>query len=111
MKIAGKDVKTTLPENLNDRLIAATGCGINEIETVLAAGPDRAARALRPFLEDRTLPGPELARAIAAEPALIDGIRELYANGEVSQPVSEDDAPQALTEDDAPQARAEGEAE
>lgn len=102
MKIAGKDVKTTLPKDLNDRLVAATGCGINEIETVLAAGPDRAARALRPFLEDGTLPGPELARAIAAEPALIDGIRELYANGEVSQP---------LTEDDASQARAEGEAE
>lgn len=89
MKIAGKDVKTTSPKDLNDRLVAATGCGINEIETVLAAGPDRAARALRPFLEDGTLPGPELARAIAAEPALIDGIRELYAKAGAPQAVTE----------------------
>lgn len=88
MKIANNDVKITSPKDLNGQLIAATGCGINEIETVLAAGPDRAARALRPFLEDGTLPGPELARAIAADPTLVDGIRALYAKAGAPQPVA-----------------------
>lgn len=88
MKIAGKDVKITSPKDLSDQLVAATGCGAHEIETVLAAGPDRAARALRPFLEPDFLPGPELARAIAADPALIDDIRALYAKPSAQQPVA-----------------------
>lgn len=79
IKLAGKSRKTARPTDLDKQLIASTGCGVKEIETLLSAGPDRAARALRPFLEEGVLPGPELARAIAAEPAAIDGIRQLYA--------------------------------
>lgn len=93
MKIAGKDVKITSPKDLNDQLVAATGCGTKEIETVLAAGPDRAARALRPFLEPDFLPGLELARAIAADPSLIDGIRALYAKADGGKAATVDGTP------------------
>ena len=79
IKLAGKSRKTTRPNDLDKQLIAATGCGEKEIEMLLSAGPDRAARALRPFLEDGVLPGPELPRAIAADPTAIDAIRQLYA--------------------------------
>jgi len=79
IKLAGKNRKTSRPTDLDKQLIAATGCGEKEIELLLSAGPDRAARALRPFLEDGVLPGPELPRAIAADPTAIDAIRQLYA--------------------------------
>ncbi len=80
IKLAGK-ARTTVarPRDLNKQLIAATGCGEKELELLLSAGPDRAAKALRPWLEEGELPGPELARAIASDPTAIDGIRALYA--------------------------------
>lgn len=80
IKFAGKDLKTTRPSNLNDQLIAGTGCGVGEIETLLAAGPDRVARALAPFLDKDAPPHSELAQLIAGDSAAIPAIRKLYAD-------------------------------
>lgn len=79
IKINGKELKTTAPKNLDAQLIAATGCSSAEIGTLLSAGADRAAAALRPFLDDKDLPGSELARAIAADRDAVAVIRDLYA--------------------------------
>lgn len=77
--IGGKPHPTRRPADLDAKLIASTGCASSEIETVLRAGNSHAAHALRPFLADDVLPGPALARAIAAEPMIRDEIRKLYA--------------------------------
>ena len=78
IKINGVDLKTSKPTDLDDQLVAATGCGSHEIEKLLAGGPDLAARAVRPFLEPEALPGGELAAAIANDRDALDAIRALY---------------------------------
>lgn len=80
IKIADKDLKTSRPADLDARLIASTGCGTSEVETLLAAGPDRAARALAPFLDKDAPALIELAQMIAADSAAIPAIRKLYAD-------------------------------
>jgi hypothetical protein len=77
--IAGHDLKTSKPKDLDAQLIASTGCSSREIATILGAGPDRAARALRPFLENNVLPGSDLARAIVQDSEAIATIAKLYA--------------------------------
>jgi len=77
--IAGTPLKTSKPKNLDEQLVASTGCSSREIDTILAAGPDRASRALRPFLESEALPGGELGRAIASDPGAVSEIAKLYA--------------------------------
>ncbi|GAM00566.1 hypothetical protein [Sphingomonas parapaucimobilis] len=67
-----------VPADLNARLIDMTGCSAHEVEQLLVSGPDRAARALEPFLAE-PVDHVELARLIAADPAAIGLIRALYA--------------------------------
>lgn len=90
--IAGKDLKTSKPKDLDAQLIASTGCSSREIATILGAGPDRAARALRPFLEKDVLPGSDLARAIVQDPEAVGVIATLYAGLSDAVDVSAEDA-------------------
>jgi hypothetical protein len=78
IKIAGNDLKTATPKDLNEQLVAATGCSAGEVAKILAAGPARAASALRPFLEADVLPGGELGAAIASDPDALSVIAKLY---------------------------------
>lgn len=78
IKINGVALKTSKPANLDEQLVAATGCGPHELEKLLGGGPHLAARAIRPFLEAEVLPGTELASAIAADRDALDAIRTLY---------------------------------
>ena len=88
-KLAGKDVKTSRPTDLDKVLLAATGCSAAEIDTILGAGADRAAIALRPFMTDKdAFPGHDLARAIASDPEAIGNIRQLYADAAAEKPAS-----------------------
>lgn len=64
--------------DIDAQLVATTGCGIDEIEPLLASGPDRAALALMPLLEE-PMELLDLARLIAADPAATGEIRSLYA--------------------------------
>jgi hypothetical protein len=80
IKIAGTDLKTSRPSDLDAKLIASTGCAAKEIETLLAAGPDRAARALAPFLDKDAPALNELAQRIAGDPLAVPAIRKLYAD-------------------------------
>jgi hypothetical protein len=84
--IAGSPLKTSKPKDLDEQLVASTGCSSREIATILAAGPDRAARALRPFLEPDTLPGGELGSAIASDPNAVSEIGKLYAGLAATSP-------------------------
>lgn len=85
MKVGNLVLAPRRPDDLDAQLVQATGCASHEIETLLAAGPDRAARALLPFLgEDAPAIG-ALAGAIVADPRAIDAIRALYAQ---SMPVA-----------------------
>jgi len=77
--IAGNDLKTSTPKDLNEQLVASTGCSAGEIAKILSAGPARAASALRPFLEKDVLPGGELGAAIARDPDAVVAIAKLYA--------------------------------
>jgi len=77
--IAGNDLKTSTPKDLNEQLVASTGCSAGEIAKILSAGPARAASALRPFLEKDVLPGGELGAAIARDPGAVAEIAKLYA--------------------------------
>jgi hypothetical protein len=77
--IAGNGLKTSTPKDLNEQLVASTGCSAGEIATILSAGPARAASALRPFLETGVLPGGELGAAIASDPDAVPTIAKLYA--------------------------------
>ncbi len=89
IKLAGKDVKTSRPNDLDKALIATTGCSAAEIDTILAAGADRAAHALRPFMTEKdAFPGHDLARAIASDPAALGNIRQLYADAAAEKPAS-----------------------
>lgn len=79
IKIAGIDLKTATPKDLNAQLVASTGCSASEVAKILAAGPARAASALRPFLEENVLPGGELGAAIASDRDALAVIAKLYA--------------------------------
>ena len=76
--IAGNDLKTSTPKDLNEQLVASTGCSAGEIATILSAGPARAASALRPFLEKDVLSGGALGAAIASDPNAVSEIAKLY---------------------------------
>lgn len=80
IKINGVDLKTSKPSNLDEQLIASTGCSSSEIDKLLGGGPDLAARALRPFLEAGALPGGELGAAIAADRGAAAVIGKLFAD-------------------------------
>lgn len=71
---------------LDAALLAATGCASAEIDTILAAGPGRAASAVLPFLTGDVPDRDTLASAIAGDPAATAAIRALY-------PVPAADAP------------------
>lgn len=73
--------KTKRPADLDGKLIAATGHGAREIESLLASGPDRMANAVLPFLVEDVPDLNKLAGDIAADPGAADVIRTLYANG------------------------------
>ncbi len=88
-KLAGKEVKTSRPTDLDKALLATTGCSAAEIDTILGAGPDRAAHALRPFLTEKdAFPGHDLARAIASDPEALANIRKLYADAAAEKPAA-----------------------
>lgn len=78
--IGGVEYSTRRPTDLDEQLIATTGCSSAEIDRVLSAGADRAARALRPFLPKDGPEHVDLARAIANDPPAIEVIRSLYAD-------------------------------
>lgn len=77
-------IAAELPTDIDVQLVTATGCGIDELEPLLSAGPDRVAAALMPILaepEDDAEPVDrfELARLIASDPGAIGAIRDAYA--------------------------------
>jgi hypothetical protein len=78
IKINGVDVLASKPSDLDAQLLASTGCSSAEIDVLLAGGPDRAAKALRPFLAVDVLPGGALALAIASDSHALGAIRKLY---------------------------------
>lgn len=78
IKLNGEQYKTARPTDLDEQLLAATGCSSAEIDTLLTAGVDRVAAAARPFLAAEVLPGLELNRAIAADAGAREEIRTLY---------------------------------
>lgn len=77
-------IAAALPADIDVQLVTATGCGIDELEPLLSAGPDRVAAALMPILAEPEGDGApvdrfELARLIAADPDAIGEIRAVYA--------------------------------
>jgi len=66
------------PADLEQQLIATTGCGAGEIEQLLVAGADRVAFALAPLLAE-DVDHVDLSNRIASDPAAIDAVRALYA--------------------------------
>lgn len=86
--LAGASIDAVRPDNLDAQLIAATGHGLTEVEQLLAGGPALVAAAVRPFLATDLLPGPELARAIAADIDAVETVRDLYlATTPAAEPV------------------------
>jgi len=80
IKINGKDLKTSKPSNLDELLIASTGHGEREAQSLLNSGPGLAARALMPFLaEPGDMTVGDLAKEIASDPDAIAEIGKLYA--------------------------------
>lgn len=84
--IAGAElaIAAALPADIDMQLVSATGCGIDELEPLLSAGPDRVAAALMPILAEPTgdtepVDRLELARLIATDPDAIGVIRDAYA--------------------------------
>jgi hypothetical protein len=81
--INGKEFRTNRPTDLDEQLIASTGHGVRELQSVLSAGPSLAARALAPYLgkhDDSPAPNlNELACDIAADPNAVGEIAKLYA--------------------------------
>lgn len=82
--IAGKSLPITVPANLDEQLLEATGCSPAEIVASLGvytlAG--QIAAVLRPLLPADTMPGIELADAVQAElasdrPKLLAAIRDV----------------------------------
>lgn len=78
LKIGGTSYKTRRPTDLDAQLIATTGCSAAEVDKLIAAGPDRIAHAVAPFLGNDEPDHCELARAIAADPAAADTVCQLY---------------------------------
>lgn len=78
LKIGGTSYKTRRPTDLDAQLIASTGCSAAEIDKLIAAGPDRMAHAVAPFVDDTD--HCELARAIAGDQDAADQIRQLYSD-------------------------------
>ena len=77
-------IAAALPADIDVQLVTETGCGIDELEPLLSAGPDRVAAVLMPILaepEGKAEPVSrfELARLIAADPDAIGAIRDAYA--------------------------------
>ena len=77
-------IAAALPADIDAQLVIATGCGIDELEPLLSAGPDRVAAALMPILaepegDDEPMGRLDLARLIAADPDAIGAIRDAYA--------------------------------
>ncbi len=80
IKFGHLELNTSQPDDLDAKLVAATGCSSAEVELLLGAGPDRIARALRPFLNAEAPDQSTVARAVANDQAAaIEGIRKLYA--------------------------------
>lgn len=77
--IGDKDFAVSRPKDLDEQLVAATGCSSGEIGH-LTADPSRSAHALRPFLGEGAPGHVDLARLIAGDRAAIDAIRDLYAS-------------------------------
>jgi hypothetical protein len=92
IKFGGLELKTSRPSDLDAQLITTTGCGVKELDTILGAGPDRAARALLPFLDKEAPAFGELARAIAGDPGALPAIRKLYADGSAASVPATGDA-------------------
>lgn len=92
--INGNEVQTSRPSDLDVQLLASTGCSSAELDVLLAGGPDRAAKALRPFVGADVLPGGALAHAIASDSHALGAIRKLYkpdesvASAEPIEPVA-----------------------
>ena len=80
LKIGSASFATRRPTNLDEQLVAATGCSSAEIEHLLVSGPDRVAAAALPFISKDPPALIDLANAIAADPGAIDQVRQLYAN-------------------------------
>lgn len=80
ISIGGVEYATRRPTDLDEQLVAATGCSSLEIDKIMAAGADRAAHALRPFLPKGGPDHIDLARAIAADASALEAIRALYAD-------------------------------
>jgi len=78
--LAGASIDAARPTDLDEALIASTGHGVSEVEELLDGGPALVAAAVRPFLAPDVLPGPELARAIAADRDAVAAVRDLYAD-------------------------------
>lgn len=77
-------IAAAVPADINAQLVIATGCGLDELEPLLSAGPDCVAAALMPILAEpeggaEPLDRCELARLIAADPDAIGAIRDAYA--------------------------------
>lgn len=80
IKINGKDLKTSRPSDLDAQLVASTGHGEREVQSLLNSGLGLAARALMPHLaEPGDLTFGELANEIANDPDAIAEIGKLYA--------------------------------
>lgn len=80
MKIGKVKLAVARPDNLNERLLASTGCSLEEMQTMLA-GPcscTTLAQALLPFTADISLP--ELASLIGSVGAenVAPAVKELY---------------------------------
>ena len=78
LKIGETSYKTRRPADLDAQLVASTGCSAAEIDKLIASGPDRMAHAVAPFLGKDAPEHCELARAIAADPAAAESVRQLY---------------------------------
>lgn len=80
--------KTHRPKDLDDRLIAATGCNAAEVAGMLGGQPSArfVATALTPFLGDDAPSLPDLTDAIAGDGGAQAAVRKLYA----SEPVVEE---------------------
>ncbi len=84
-------IAAALPADIDVQLVTTTGCGIDELDDLLSAGPDRAALALIPILEPAAVAAApidpdtpdrmtEIARLIASDPAAVSAIRGAYAD-------------------------------
>jgi len=85
--IGGKSYAASMPADIDSQLAETSGCGVREIDTILAAGNHRAAMALHPLLGVGAPPIFAIARAIASGEVVIDDIRTAYAETPKQPPV------------------------